>query len=147
MHRIETRGGLVVAGALVLLVAQPILATELYKCALRGGGHVYSSQPCPSGSREVWQREVAPDPIPDAATRRRLQDIAQWQQESRRETALRQSAGSGAGRRLTRSTAASEARRCERARERRDRIRDRDWMRMTYDRMVTLDQEVADACR
>ena len=37
--------------------------------------------------------------------------------------------------------------RCERARERRDRIRDKEWMRMTYDRMIQLDDAVSEACR
>ena len=41
----------------------------------------------------------------------------------------------------------ADARRCENARQRRDRAREREFMRMNYERMQALDQTVAEACR
>ncbi len=120
-------------------------AAELRKCLLSNGRAAYVSEACPAGSREAWQRIVDADPGHDAALKRRQDDIAQWQQANRREAALRQR---GVGMRgSTRNGDAASSNRCERARQRRDRIRDKDWMRMTYDRMIQLDDEVNDACR
>lgn len=130
---------------LVLAGLHSAAAAELRKCALPNGRAAYVSDACPSGSREIWQRAVASDPRHEAELKRRQQALHQWQQASRRQAASRQrpySTGANGGRSV--STAAT---RCERARQRRDRIRDKDWMRMTYDRMIRLDDEVAEACR
>lgn len=120
-------------------------AGELRKCALRDGRHAYVSDACPAGSRELWQQDVAPDPQADAERQRRLDEIAQWQKVSRQEASARQRSASRA--RTSSRSATTSASTCERARQRRDRIRDREWMRMTYDRMIQLDQDVSDACR
>ncbi len=81
----------------------------------------------------------------DAERQRRLDEIAQWQKVSRQEASARQRSASRA--RTSSRSATTSASTCERARQRRDRIRDREWMRMTYDRMIQLDQDVSDACR
>ncbi len=120
-------------------------AAELRKCVMPNGRTAYVSEACPTGSREVWQRVIDADPQHEAALKRRQDDITEWQQASRRESALRQRVASARG--STRSGDATSSSRCERARQRRDRIRDKDWMRMTYDRMIQLDDEVNDACR
>lgn len=124
-----------------------VAAAELRKCKLPSGQPVYVSDACPAGSHEVWQRVVTADPRHDLALKQRQDDISQWQQASRRETAsrLRPLALRGSGGRS--SSDSSMAVRCERARERRDRIRDKEWMRMTYDRMIQLDDAVSEACR
>lgn len=121
-------------------------AAELRKCRSADGRIAYVSDVCPAGSRELWQREVVADPGHDAAVQRRQDEIAQWQAASRREAVLRQRPSTlrGSGRQASSANAAS---RCERARQRRDRIRDQAWMRMTYDRMIQLDDEVREACR
>ena len=120
-------------------------AAELRKCVMPTGRTAYVSEACPAGSREVWQRIVDADPQHEAALKRRQDDIAQWQQANRRESALRQRVASVRG--GTRSGAAASSNRCDRARQRRDRIRDKDWMRRTYDRMIQLDDEVNEVCR
>lgn len=120
-----------------------VAAGELRKCVLPNGRHAYASDACPSGSREVWRQVVAADPKHDAALKRRLDEIGQWQQASRREAAMRLRPVSVRGG----ARVDSAATRCERARQKRDRIRDKEWMRMTYDRMIQLDDMVADACR
>lgn len=122
-----------------------VVAAELRKCTLANGRVAYVSDACPSGSRQIWQRPVDADPQHEAALKRRQDDIAQWQQASRRESALRLRPASV--RMSARNGEATSSSRCERARQRRDRIRDKEWMRMTYDRMTQLDDEVADACR
>ena len=123
-----------------------VVAAELRKCTMAGGRAIYVSEACPAGSREVWQGVVEANPRHDVELKRRQDEIAQWQQASRREAALRQRPVSfrGSGRN---NAEASSATRCERARQRRDRIRQKEWMRMTYDRMIQLDDEVREACR
>ena len=121
-------------------------AVELRKCRLPSGRMAYASDACPRGSHEIWRRDIQPDHQHDAALKRRQADIAQWQQASRREASMRlrqPAARVGSGR----AGESASASRCERARQRRDRIRDKEWMRMTYDRMVKLDDDVAEACR
>lgn len=135
------------AAALVplVLLAAAGSAGELRKCVLADGRRAYVSDACPAGSREVWQRGITPDPGNDAALKRRHDEIARWEQASRQEAALRLRRNAVARSGVRAPAAATSP--CERARQRRDRIRDREWMRMTYERMVRLDQDVADACR
>lgn len=121
-------------------------AAELRKCAMPNGRSAYVSEACPTGSREVWQRTVDADPQHDVALKRRQDELSQWQQASRREAALRYRPVVARGG-SARDSTTNAATRCERARQRRDRIRDKDWMRMTYDRMIQLDNDVAEACR
>lgn len=133
-------------GLLWMLSPACLHAAGLHKCRIANGGHLYASGGCPAGSRELWQREVAPDPAQEAAVQRRWKEIEAWQGASRREAADRARRPSGLAR-TSHQSAGKVMNPCERARQRRDRIRDRDWMRMTYDRMIRLDEEVADACR
>lgn len=129
----------------MLMATAGVAAAELRKCRLSNGRPAYMSEACPAGSREVWQRDVAADPAHAAALKRRQDDLKQWEQASRREAALRLRAVAHRG--SARHSTASAPSRCERAQARRDRIRDKDWMRMTYDRMIQLDDEVSEACR
>lgn len=121
-----------------------VAAAELRKCILSNGRAAYVSEACPAGSRQAWQRAVDADPGHDAAVKRRLDEISQWQQASRRDAVRRQWVS---GMRGTTRSGEGASNRCERARQRRDRIRDKEWMRMTYDRMIQLDDEVNEACR
>lgn len=121
-------------------------AAELRKCRLPSGASAYVSEACPAGSRELWQRAIVADPGHDAAVQRRQQEIASWQADNRREAALRLRPHSMRAA-STRGSGSNATSRCERARQRRDRIRDQAWMRMTYDRMIQLDDEVREACR
>lgn len=134
------------AFVLAMIGMRDVAAADLRKCVFRDGRHAYVSDACPAGSRELWQRDIAPDAHADAERQRRLDEIAQWQKASRQEANARLR-GHGGTRGASRNAASASPSKCERARQRRDRIRDRDFMRMTYDRMIQLDQEVADACR
>ncbi|RMH93399.1 hypothetical protein EBB59_05850 [Lysobacter pythonis] len=131
---------------LLLTVAPPLVATELRKCALAGGGHAYVSGDCPAGSRLLWQRGIEARVDADDLRERR-QDTARWREMNRMEVsaALRARPARVSARRAHRGDTA--ARRCERAQQRRSRTRERDFMQMTYDQAVALDRRVADACR
>lgn len=132
--------------ATTLLGTHQAQAAELRKCALPGGRIAYVSDACPSGSRQLWQRAVASDPQHAVTLKQRQAEIERWQQTKQREAASQQRQYSTRARN-TRSIALASETRCERARQRRDRIRSKDWMRMTYDRIIQLDDDVAAACR
>ncbi|MDO5609189.1 MAG: hypothetical protein Q4G62_00145 [Pseudomonadota bacterium] len=134
---------------LLILIALPaanaVNATELRKCALADGRHLYINRDCPAGSRELWQRAIVTVESDDDDLRRRREDNARWQQMNREEISagLRARPGQVSGRRQQQSS----VNRCQQARQRRDQIRQRDFMRMDYQRMLALDRQVADACR
>lgn len=46
-------------------MALPVAAESLYKCDAKGAVTI-QSDPCPSGSTQVWQRDATPDPGPSA---------------------------------------------------------------------------------
>ncbi len=137
--------------SVALLAAQasmPAAASEVRKCVGRDGRHAYVSGDCPAGSREAWRREVAvAEPDPDA--RARQEEIRQWQRANREEVAagVRAQSARTSGTRVGTSSADARSRRCEQARERQRRVRQRDWMTMTYERMRQLDDQVRAACR
>lgn len=118
-------------------------AGELRKCRSDAGGHHhYVSGRCPAGTREVWMREVQPEPVDAVALQKRQAELNRWQQRSRgRSGAVR---GSG-GRTQGQTNRAGRA--CETAKRRRDEVRDRDWYALTLDQLRALDDRVARACR
>ncbi len=137
--------GHAVALALFGLCATPAQALELRKCVGQSGRVLYVDHACPAGTRESWRRAPEPERIDAAMVRQRMADNERWQSAVRSEIAAQlmpQRERGGSGLRV-----ASDGQRCERARSKRARERDQDWMRMTYDRMVRLDQDVRDACR
>jgi hypothetical protein len=56
----------------------PVATNLLYKCEDASGAHSFQSQPCAAGSRQVWAREVTPEPEPTPAQRARLRRERQW---------------------------------------------------------------------
>lgn len=123
------------------------MAAELRKCRLNSGAHAYvSDAACPAGSREQWQRSIVADPGQDDDVKRRRKEVADWQASNRQSMARARNATRTTRSTGTRTADATDAR-CNAARKRRDRSRDREFMRMTYERMQRLDQDVADACR
>ena len=133
---------------LAMQAAMPAAASEVRKCVGRDGRHAYVSGECPAGSREAWRREVAVAE-PDRDARARREEIRQWQRANREEVAagVRAQSVRTPGSRITASPGGSRTRRCEQARERQRRVRQRDWMTMTYERMQQLDEQVRAACR
>lgn len=134
---------IIVATVLLLILLPKAHATELRKCAFTDGRHLYANSDCPAGSREVWRRVIAAA-TDDDDLRLQREDTARWRQMNREEISamLR-----------TRPTRAASNRRnpgqlrCQQARQRRTQIRQRDFMRMDYERMLALDRQVANACR
>ena len=118
-------------------------AGEVRKCiSPAGGNHHYVSGDCPAGTREVWMREVQPEPADAIAMQKRQAELNRWQQRSRG----RGSAGRSSGGR-TKGPADKAGRACETAKRRRDEVRDRDWYTLTLDQLRALDDRVAKACR
>ena len=132
---------------LLFACVAPAWAGELRKCVMPGGRHVYVDGVCPAGSRIAWRRETLPERDPDALVKRRMDEVERWQRAVRSEVAARMMPASVRSGPQARTERAATGNRCERERARRARIRDQDWMRMTYDRMVQLDQDVREACR
>lgn len=120
---------------------------ELRKCVMPGGRHVYVDGACPGSSRVVWQRDSVPETTDAASVRRRLDEIERWQAAVRNEVAAQLMPARGRIHPAVQREASLAANRCERERARRARIRDQEWMKMTYDRMVQLDRDVSVACR
>lgn len=121
-------------------------AGEVRRCRLSDGRIQYSDGLCPNGSREVWVRDAGPARVPlSEVGRASLEDTRQWQRQNRAEVSgwvNRHQAVSRAGRR-----GAAPVDRCAQARSRRDRIRDREFKTMTFDRAVELDNQVREQCR
>ena len=131
--------------ALIGAWALSLQAGELRRCRLANGGIYYSDASCPTGSKEVWVRDIGTSSKPlSEEARARMQDARAWQRDNRAEVAAwvkRQQTTRNGGRRH------ASVDPCERARTRRDRIRDREFMTMTFDRAVELDNQVRDQCR
>ncbi|HLS83690.1 MAG TPA: DUF4124 domain-containing protein [Arenimonas sp.] len=89
-------------------LAAPAAAESLYRCEGEKGEISIQSDPCPSGMRQVWKREVTPDPEPDP-------------DELAARAAARAEAERAAedARRIAREQAEAEAREAERQREER----------------------------
>lgn len=121
-------------------------AGEVRRCRLSDGRIQYSDSICPGGSREIWVRDAGPARVPlSEVDRASLEDTWQWQRQNRAEVSgwvKRQQAASRSGRR-----GAAPVDRCAQARSRRDRIRDREFKTMTFDRAVELDNQVREQCR
>lgn len=129
-----------------LFFAAHVAAGELHRCRLGNGTRQYSDAPCPKGSIEEWVRVIDSDrkPLPDEA-RLRSEDTRDWQRRNRAEVAamvrLQQQAARG------RRASAAKVDPCAQARTKRDRIRQREFMRMTFERALALDDAVRDVCK
>lgn len=136
-------GATILAG-LVLLAATAAQADQVRKCSGRDGHHSYVSGACPPGTRQLWVLEVTPEPVAADEPARRLAALEQWQW---RQEQLRSRSMGVRYRWRPRPRVDTAARACDKARRRRDEIRDRDWYTVTIDRLRKLDEQVARACR
>lgn len=125
-----------------LFATAAVEAGELRKCSNHDGSHHhYVSGDCPAGTREVWVREVQPEPVDVVAMQQRQAELNRWQPRSR----ARGGAGRGSGRRPEGPTDKAN-RACEAAKRRRDEVRDRDWYTLTLGQLRALDDRVAKSC-
>lgn len=137
--------GVAIIVASAQLVAMTAEAGEVRKCRDDTGHPSYVSGACPPGTRELWLREVAPEPVPADDIPRRLRELRQWQERNQRSSA--RGYPSRRGFRSRPMPVDTQARACEKARRRRDEVRDRDWYTITIDRLRQLDDAVTRACR
>lgn len=121
-----------------LSLANSADAGDVRKCRDREGRYSYVSGDCPAGTREIWVRQVQPEPVAEAARRNA-------EPKGRRQRSYRLS-GAGSGHR-TQDRKDKAGRACETAKRRRDEVRDRDWYTLTLDQLRALDERVARACR
>lgn len=135
-----------VCGLIFLSMSAKVLATEIRHCRLSGGRSFYSDGRCPKGSVELWVRAAGGEGrVLSEEARARLADTREWQRQNRAEVTAWVKTQAVAGGRRRRATQALDP--CEQARARRDRRRDREFLTMTFDRAVALDNEVRDLCR
>lgn len=132
--------GISIIACTCLFVAAAIDASEVRKCSARDGQSSYVSGDCPAGTREVWVREMKPEPVAASEPKKA--------KSNRSPSGERQQAGrhSGGGRRPPHA-ASKPGQSCEAAKRRRDEVRDRDWYTLTLDQLRALDDRVARACR
>ena len=74
----------------------------------------------------------------------RQQETVEWQRSNRAEVAAMMRARRG-GRMA--SAQGGGVDHCQKARRHRDRVRDREYSKMTWERVTRLDDDVRDACR
>ncbi len=121
-------------------------AGEVHQCLGQGGAVSYVDGDCPAGTRAGWIRSYDDDRAGQVrAIRQRQLETLEWQRSNRAEIAAMMRVRRGGRAASVRSGDGLD--RCQRTRHRRDRIRDREFRTMTYDRMVALDDGVREACR
>ena len=132
-------------GVLVAMAPLSSGAAELSRCIGHGGAVSYVSGACPANLRTDWHQDLAPvaPVVLDADARARMADARAWQARNRAEVSSLVRSQNARSR--SRSTGTID--RCGAARSKRDRIRDRDFRAMTFDRAVALDDQVREACR
>lgn len=107
------------------------------KCFQRDGGVRFQSAPCPVGSAQAWTRS---EPISPAAT-------AITGREARASGPGIAAVRGGYRVRVANTNTSSRRGRCESARAKATRRRDREWNRLKFDDLSRLDAWVAERCR
>lgn len=131
---------------LLWLACGSALAGEVHQCLGRGGAVSYVDGDCPAGTQAGWTRSYDEDRAGQARSiRQRQMETLEWQRSNRAEISAMMRARRGG--RVASARGGDGMNRCERTRQRRSRIRDREFRTMTYDRMVALDDGVREACR
>ncbi|MBS0224821.1 MAG: hypothetical protein JSS25_00570 [Proteobacteria bacterium] len=122
-------------------------AGEVHQCLGQAGAVSYVDGDCPAGTRAGWIRSYDDDRVGQARSiRQRQLETLEWQRSNRAEISAMMRVRRG-GSRVASTGRGDGMDRCQRSRHRRDRIRDREFQTMTYDRMVALDDGVREACR
>lgn len=130
----------------LLLCSGQAGAGELRRCKFGNGARHYSDAPCPKGSVEELIRTIDADrKFLSEEARRRADDTREWQRRNRDEVAAMVRLQHQAARARRGSVTKTDP--CGQARAKRDRIRQREFMTMTFDRAVALDDAVRDVCK
>ena len=130
----------------LLAVAGGAWAGDVHQCLGQGGAVSYVDGDCPAGTHPGWTRSYDEDRAGQArAIRQARQETLDWQRSNRAEIAAMMRVRRGG--RVASARGGDGMDRCQRSRHRRDRIRDREFMSMTWKRMVALDDDVREACR
>jgi hypothetical protein len=148
---------------LLLLVLSPLAAAEsLYKCDANGAITI-QSDPCPSGSTEVWRRDATPEAGPSAeelaaraalaaAEAQRLAESARLAEQQRiaellrrdDEIRLRAAEASGSGSDSVRPERKSE---CTQAHEFSDAAHAKEWLNLSQTQRDRLRSWVIEQCK
>lgn len=121
-------------------------AGEVHQCLGQGGAVSYVDGDCPAGTHAGWVRSYDDDRAGQARSiRQRQLETLEWQRSNRAEVSAMMRVRRGG--RVASSGRGDGMDRCQRSRQRRDRIRDREFQTMTWKRMVALDDGVREACR
>ncbi|WP_163838833.1 DUF4124 domain-containing protein [Pseudoxanthomonas sacheonensis] len=127
---------------LILLIAPPGNAQQVYKCA-KGRDVSYQSAPCDRTQNLVKQWEAAPEPEPSAdAPRHRQVERRQDGTDSSRRRRTRSWSRAGAA-----SPISAAANRCEAAKARREARLAAVGLKRTFDLLRKLDDAVYEACK
>ena len=122
------------------------MAGEVHQCLGRNGAVSYVDGDCPAGTQAGWTRSYDDDRAGQARSiRQRQMETLEWQRSNRAEVSAMMRVRRGG--RVASARSWDGMNHCERSRQRRSRIRDREFQTMTYDRMVALDDGVREACR
>lgn len=131
---------------LLVLAGGHAWAGEVHQCLGQGGAVSYVDGDCPSGMRAGWIHSYDDDRDGQARSiRLRQRETLEWQRSNRAEVSAMMRVRRGG--RVASAGRGDGMDRCQRSRHRRDRIRDREFRTMTYDRMIALDDGVREACR
>lgn len=143
VNRMAAIAGLLLCG--MALGGAPARAGEIHQCLGQGGAVSYVDGDCPAGTRAGWTRSYDDDRAGQARSiRLRQQETLEWQRSNRAEIAAMMRARRGSRVAAARGDGLD---RCQRSRRRRDRIRDREFRNMTWERVTALDDDVREACR
>jgi len=133
-----------------LLTASNTHAAALYKCAGPPKDAVsIQSAPCPAGSKQIWVRDGTPDP---PLTQQQIAaENAKRRQDAVDARSLSRMAGTAPSGNITvyrnNSNADHQKQRCDSAKRRALRIRERDWKTLDVDALRKLDAWVESECR
>lgn len=149
---------IILLAALNALAAPPAHAESLYKCDAKGAVTI-QSDPCPSGSTQVWQRDATPEPGPTpeeisaraalaSAEAQRLAEQAHLDEQERIKELLRRDDEA----RLRADETAGNARperksECTMAHEFSDAANAKDWLMLSQSQRDRIRDWVIDKCR
>lgn len=136
---------------LLLLAASQANASALYKCEGPKSGEIsIQSDPCPAGSKQIWKRDGTPEPEPSSEQLQARELQRQKNAEAAR-TLSRMAGTDGGGNRSaargSKSKVNPAAKRCTTAKQQAKVIRDRDWKKLTVERLRQLDTWVDAECQ
>jgi len=136
---------------LLLFAASNANASALYKCEGPKSGDIsIQSDPCPAGSKQIWKRDGTPEPEPSTEQLQAREQQRQKDAEAARTLSRMAGTDGGGNRAVMRGSNGktnAAAKRCTTAKQQAKVIRDRDWKKLTVERLRQLDAWVDAQCR